>query len=1129
MRSLLSAASRTGDPVAGFSRVGLASALRRAQAAHLRALLQQPRRPLSEEDALNLRDHATYLDLLADEVGPDEAGDAHFVAGTIFEWLARIGPTRELTADAHSLTDGPVGDLIRASLAYSSGDHEASSSLAAQRALEQFEDRADDHPITHAAGLVILTFLARRFGDVLERHVEYGDTVRELRANGFASGVDWAAQALVSRIAEACSLTSAGMLAGSDPLLALGLSTVDRVVAASVGVARPSLVALAGRTSQAIAGISSRSTQSVLRGAGVSPDRARWFGTRVPELWSSQQRAIDEGLLRANRSFVLSLPTGSGKTFLTQIAILSTLDREPGTWVAYLAPTRALVREVHRELGSALRIHGIRVQKVMAGAEAAVFSEEDELPVLTAARACAVLTPERLDLYLRASPEIADRLRLVIVDEAHTLADGARGARLEALITQILVKWPHIRFHLLSAFLPNTTELTEWLGDDAGSFRSAVRPTRQVKGICMRYQDRELESEVAWRVGNRLARGDEAPPGRTVVKRFIERHAYKVGAILASEPDDVRGQQAIALADLAEGVNETEARVRGRRIASRTVLTDIAGQVAASLAAHPGMVLVFLPQTSWTRAVTRAVADGLPVIERLTPFANAIQTSLGPEHPLVYAIRRGVAYHNSRLPDEVLRVVEAAARAGLLEVLCATSGLQAGVNLPASVVLVVGDPNPANQPSPSVRDFANMAGRSGRPGHDTEGTTLFLPPSIVYRNRPLDQTTRDYLFSGDADLGMESALGDELERLARDPEIVALSDMSEQMQQILLGLWAVEIRERAEVKEFLERTIAARELAGQLDDRLSTALESASRLEGDRFIRFARTALPYDACRDLAEVLPSLRVRAADDGWGESAVRQAGDVASALMRVPYFATRISRLLGPGTDEEAMSGIAARWVEGASYPALAEQMTATLAGRFDAARATTLLGTLSSLLGWGSGALLGIASIGDERIQANRMLPYFLRYGVETEVAAYLRLLGVSDRAGARAVAMEFPADREVTLTSVQQWTYSAAARQTLASHYGIDEVSMLATEADLGIEAPPIVGTALRVVLRQALPPWVQPGRFARAVEIAGDWSLVDTTTGQVAPVTQLTSPGLLAPSEELPDGLETFTFPMRT
>lgn len=1129
MKDLLLALERAGQPRGGPGREPLAFALRDAQQAYLRAMLQMDEHDLAPAEAATLRRHADYLDLLGEEVGVDQAADAFFVAGTIYEWLARVGPARSTEMDLSSLTQGSVGDLIRASLCYSSGRHEASSALAAARALRVFEERHEQAGIWSAAARVVLQFLARDFARVLESHLAYGQAIQAVSRTGFSPQIDWARVGSLSRAAEGCAIASAGMLAGSGDLLMQADSLLAEAVNMTSAAGQPSLAALCGRLSRVVTGVGARSTYAVLERNGMAPDRVRWYGARIPELWTSQVEAIDGGLLSPDQSFVLSLPTGSGKTFLAQLSILATLDRDPSAWVAYLAPTRALVREVYRELGDALRPQHVHVQKMMASAELAIYSEDDELSIVTAGRTCAVLTPERMDLYLRANPEIAARLRLVIVDEAHQISEPGRGARLEALLGQLLAKWPQARIHLLSAFLPGGTFLTQWLGEDAKEYRSRTRPTRQLRGVCVRYGDNGLPDE--WEVGRGTGRTRLAQPTppQSWTRVFRSRRSYEVGALFASDPSHLLGSQTVAIPGLASGENWVMGRRDGRSERGNTGITDVVRQVATALARHPGMVLLFLPQTSWTQSVCRAVAEGLPELERLEPYARAVAASLGNDHPLAYSLRRGCAFHNARLPDEVLRVVEAAAQSQLLEVLCATSGLQAGVNLPASIVVVLGDPQAGDAPNPSVSAFANMAGRAGRPRYDTEGICLYVPPTITYR-RGVDERARDYLLADDADLGVTSALGAEFEALMRNPEVADLADLSEPLQQILLGLWSGNVRSVADMHSFLDHTLGGVALASALDDRLAGALAKAAEAEGARFGQFARTALPYNTCVKIAELVPALEEAAAAEDWRESVSLQVSTVSRLLMTVPYFSGRVSSLFNQAPDPEVLAEIAANWVEGASYDDLAALLVSRTGGQYDGAKLVRIMASTSSLLGWGTGSLLSVASATEETtVQARALLPYYLRFGVDSDVAAYLRLIGVTDRLGARILAGSYPNPENASVTSVKSWSSSPQARAALYDYYRDNTVARQATEVDLGLADLPVVGTPLRVSLPPTMPPWIRPGFIAAALDVAGQWEIMDSTTGSRTVTAPLPSTGVVVPVSKSIDGVEAYLFPYRT
>ena len=95
-----------------------------------------------------------------------------------------------------------------------------------------------------------------------------------------------------------------------------------------------------------------------------------------------------------------------------------------------------------------------------------------------------VLTPEKADLLVRLSAESFQRTRLAIVDEAHHIESGTRGALLEMYLWRLKNLIPrHARFVFLSAVAPNIEQLTEWLGAPSRTVFYRSRPTRMRVGV----------------------------------------------------------------------------------------------------------------------------------------------------------------------------------------------------------------------------------------------------------------------------------------------------------------------------------------------------------------------------------------------------------------------------------------------------------------------------------------------------------------------------------------------------------------------------------------------------------------------------------------------------------------------
>jgi hypothetical protein len=1095
MRGVLESARQAGIAPHGLDRDELLDALRRAQIAYLRVALARAEPVLDPANLDALRRHAMYLDLLADSVGPDQASDARHVVGTIYEWLSRLSPSADETAAYPQLTRGRVGDLVRSSLAYSSGRHEASSAFEAQRALEAFAETPQGDPIAAAAASIVLRLLARRFAELLPAADEYGRAVQVAIAAGPSVDVDWPTAGILGRVAEACACLAAGMVSGTEALLE---ETGDRL-AAIRGLAVASaddVAALLDRLDRVMVEMINRSTFQVLRRAGLSERLARGYAWQRPELWSSQVEAIEAGFLDPDRSFVLSLSTGSGKTFLAQLRILATLERYPESWVAYVAPSRALVREVFTELSRALRPQGVRVQKLVASAEATILADTDEVPVITADRTCAVLTPERLDVYLRSNPDLAARCRLVVVDEAHHISDPDRGARLEALIALLLTKWPESRLVLLSAFMPNSDELQTWLGPNAGVYRSASRPTRQLRGALLRYNEQALPD--VWEVGIGRNKRQVGRPEDGWRKWHRRRRTYEIGALLSTDatpPARVPANVgAYALPAIARGTSWTEQSAARAGHPSKvdygggTGVADIAVDVGVALAPHPGLVLMFFPGVAWAQSAATRIAAGLVIRDEMRPYANAAAAFLGEEHPLVHALMRGCAFHHAQLPDEVLRIVEAAALTRL-DVLCATSGLQAGVNFPASVAVVVGDPR-AEGTKPSPRDFANMAGRAGRPGFETEGLALYLPPSISYGDPLL--RARAYLAPEAADLAVTSSLAAQLDLLMQDPEPRTLAELPESIQQLLLGLWAADLREPEALHRFFSRTLAGETNAGPLAEDFAEVLQQAA--EGQQgFASYARTALSYSTCLQIAELEESLAAHFADPAWRASPSEQARTVAQLLLRVEYF----RNVVGADLTDAVAGDLIAAWVDGHDYPVLSQILDNQTGHRYGLSRTVTVTNRLTGYLAWGAGSLISIVASHRDTDAISPLLAYYIRFGVNSGVAAYLRLIGVSDRRESTALAAEYPADADINLAAVQAWSRTPAVREHLGRHYGDNLISRSVTERDLGIEPDLTIAVPIFFSTSGPHPAWVAKGSIVSLEGDGADWSARDVVSGR--------------------------------
>lgn len=95
---------------------------------------------------------------------------------------------------------------------------------------------------------------------------------------------------------------------------------------------------------------------------------------------------------------------------------------------------------------------------------------------------------------------------------------------------------------------------------------------------------------------------------------------------------------------------------------------------------------------------------------------------------ILECVASGIAFHHAGLSNEDRYVIETMFKEGHIKVLCATSTLAAGVNLPAHLVIIKStfQYGPNGYEEYGELDIIQMMGRAGRPQFDTYGTAVIL-------------------------------------------------------------------------------------------------------------------------------------------------------------------------------------------------------------------------------------------------------------------------------------------------------------------------------------------------------------------------------------------------------------------
>lgn len=461
-----------------------------------------------------------------------------------------------------------------------------------------------------------------------------------------------------------------------------------------------------------------------------------------------------------------SAPTASGKTYLVLQWMLNEFVSAQAKLAVFLAPTRALVGEIERELlelSADYDIVGLRVSSLPLAA----LGDGSRPTIL-------VFTQERLHVFLNALEE-PPRIDITVVDEVHKIGDGLRGVILQDAIERVARRNPGGRLIFLSPLTENPEALVE---DAPQDLATAVVPNNTptvtqnliIAEQMPRHSDR-------WRL--LLRKG-----GQSESLGIVTLHA---------KPDtQIKRLSYVAL---AVGRDQTGTLVYANGAADAE---KIAWQIHDGLGAPEG-----------------------EIDSELQDLSDFARDTVHPDFQLVDLVRRGVAFHYGNMPTLLRSEIERLFREGKINFLVCTSTLVEGVNLACRTIVVRG-PKKGRKTPMGPHDFWNLAGRAGRWGQDFSGNIVCVdvnrqnlwPYGVPERARyPINRETDSVLNRRQPMLDYLAA------RAGMKP-----ADIDSSLEQVAAYLLAWRAREGT----FLSAPSAARlppDYVQALDERLRILLE----------------------------------------------------------------------------------------------------------------------------------------------------------------------------------------------------------------------------------------------------------------------------------------------------------------
>ena len=705
------------------------------------------------------------------------------------------------------------------------------------------------------------------------------------------------------------------------------------------------------------------------------------------EMLPPQRKTLrEEGLLGSgHRSVVVSLPTSSGKTFIAEFRMLQALnqfDQEKG-WIAYLAPTRALVNQLTVRLRRDFAPLNIIVEKVSPALEIDAL----ETGLLTESEVglqfrILVTTPEKLDLLLRGGWEqiIGRPLTLVVVDEAHNLASSQRGLKLELLLATINRECRNAQFLLLTPFIHNAAEIARWLSPES---------------------NKNIELGLDWAPNDRVIAISRPRRGQRRGSFTIDLKTQQTSKHTLSIPEILSLPDQRPLGLSWSNVSNSQ----GKLAAATAQILQSRGTI---------VILADKPDNTWGIASAFKVPENrirqpLPEVEHIRRFLAA---EMGPQFPLIELLNHGVGVHHAGLSDDSRALIEWLTEHQCLRVLVATTTIAQGVNYPVAGVVFASHQYPYGQDMPP-EDFWNIAGRAGRIDQGDLGIVVlaattdqkaeqlqtFVNRNVVALNSTLIDMVRKAIEQGTL-LNLESLAWQPgwsafLQYLAHTYRLMGDHDrFAQEVEQVLRGTLGFQALRRSH--------------RGWAEQLVRSVYRYSERIQGKPLKLVDLTGFSWESVNATLARLSAERIRA--DVWSldlfgrnREKLRQ---MMGILLQVPELRTQLQEVTGGDRpDGDKLARMVSDWVQGRSLTEMASEYFAQGSEAGEQVAAMTrccrnIFGRLTQTASWGLSALqsltLGDAleDLAEPERRSVKNLPAKVYYGVNTDAAITLRLLNV---------------------------------------------------------------------------------------------------------------------------------------
>uniref|UniRef100_A0A7E4VJA7 Helicase POLQ-like n=1 Tax=Panagrellus redivivus TaxID=6233 RepID=A0A7E4VJA7_PANRE len=384
---------------------------------------------------------------------------------------------------------------------------------------------------------------------------------------------------------------------------------------------------------------------------------------KITELYPWQQEFLNNKELLNGENFLLTAQTGGGKTLIAEILMLREIFNRNCSAI-FVLPLVALVQEKILAFKALADAFNVRIEEYAA--------HKGRIPPIKRQdhRSLFVCTIEKASLLINSLMEQKQlkTVGLLVLDEVHMIGESGRGANLECLIAKYAHAHPRGQIVAMSATIGNSDELAKFL--KGYHYHNSSRPVELKQYIAADRQVIRVTEQAILEPERNLVTRDPADPDGVVelALEIIPKHSVLIFC--------------------------------NSRAACENLCTLLFSRMPKAMIEHRR-------------------DDRVRIVEELKA-----ETDNQAAQGLKNALRVGIAYHHAGLMSCERQVVEAAFHSGAISIVCATSTLAAGVNMPARRVII-------RSPKVGIQlmtksQFLQMAGRAGRAGFDDVGECIVV-------------------------------------------------------------------------------------------------------------------------------------------------------------------------------------------------------------------------------------------------------------------------------------------------------------------------------------------------------------------------------------------------------------------